>query len=72
MSDENEETRLGGAGTWYAEVIADVSASLRRDNLVETAELLDDAQIHLQLELKRKIEAAREGLHTGVSFKIVR
>lgn len=54
---------------WVPEVLRDISASLRRENLPLTAELVDDAVLAAEIEVRKRAEKAGA---FGCKLKIVK
>jgi len=43
--------------SWPKEVLKDVSAAMRRDGFFQTAELVEDALVTLEIEVQRRIKS---------------
>lgn len=53
--------------SWYGDVLADLANAFRRDGLLKSAEMLDDASLVL-VEEQRRVEAQRKTEQNGLKL----
>lgn len=71
---KSEPSKITTGTAWPKDVLIDIAHAMRRDGFYQTAELVDDALITLDMEFQRKRLETQELLNEGThaSLKVVK